>query len=308
MSVRQPQAPHAASADLGPDLGALLEALGTPLRRVVPLSWRGAAGAATAFRLHFADGTTLKGCRLASVAQAEKAAAVVSLLGGVLGGCVPRLIGQRGAAMLSEWVEGKSLAEAGCDDALRRACGAAQGRLHAAGLAIDPIARRHLAPRWLRDVTGKLEALRAAAVLTPAAVTAATLLARANVPPHCDGGAVFGDYCAENIVQRPDGVLCLIDIETVATGPYDFDLARTGYRWPMSDREWAVYLNGYRLHRDPAPFVAHRPFWDLAAVVDSLIFRHRYRPADLAVPLAAFAALVGGAEADGAPGATTGPA
>jgi len=257
------------------------------------------------FRLHFNDGTTLKGCWLATVAQAQRAAALVGLLGGVLGGGVPRLIGQRGAAMLSEWVEGTSLADARCDDAVRRACGAAQGRLHAAGLAIDPADRRDLAPRWLRDVTAKLESLRAAAVLTPAAVTAATALARQSAPPQCEGGAVFGDYCAENIVQRRDGSLCLIDIETVATGPYDFDLARTRYRWPMTDREWAVYLDGYRLHRDPAPFVAHRRFWSLTAIVDSLIFRHQFRADDLAVPRAAFAALLGEAEAGGAPAATT---
>jgi hypothetical protein len=68
----------------------------------------------------------------------------------------------------------------------------------------------------------------------------------------------------------------------------------------MTDREWAVYLDGYRLHRDPDSFVAHRPFWSLTAVVDSLIFRHEYRTSDLAVPRAAFAALLGEAEAGGA--------
>src|SRR5688572_24183076 len=92
--------------ELGADLTALVRAVGSALVAVAPLSPPRAGGVATAFRLRFADGRELKGCRI----DDPDSASLVPALAARLGSLAPRIVASGGHAMLTEWVEGTSLA------------------------------------------------------------------------------------------------------------------------------------------------------------------------------------------------------
>lgn len=274
-----------ATSELGEDLAALVRGVGRRLVQAIPLSRRGAPPIATAFRLRFADGGALKGSRLANA----ECAAQVAALAPALGTLAPRVLAHRGAALLSEWVEGESLAGADWPAALLRRCGAAQAAVHVR--AVDaPDAAVDLAERQRKLIHG-LKGLVRAELLSAGESARLAALAAAAAPASGAMGISLGDYCADNIVCRADGEPCLIDLETLTIAPSDYDLGRTWYRWPMSAAQRAAFLEGYRRHRDPGPFLAHRSFWYATALVEGALFRHRQHHPGLQVPLAALRAL-----------------
>lgn len=283
-----PDAPH---PELGEDLAALVAEAGA-LRAATPLSRRGPDDLATAFHLRFADGSALKGVRLMDPDQAARVAGLAA----ALGDGVPRVLARRGAALLTEWIDGDALSAADCDDALLRTCGAWHGWVHALRPEADARAA-NLLRLWRGQLPSHLEALRAAGLLTAGEVGRLTEIAARHAPSRAAGGISLIDYCPDNIVRRASGVPCFIDIETLNVTPTDHDLARTWYRWPMSAEQRAVYLQGYRRHRDPAPFLHHRPFWMLLALAYGAVFRLEYRVAEVGVPLAQLRDLLG--ETDG---------
>ncbi|MGH7789502.1 MAG: phosphotransferase family protein [Candidatus Binatia bacterium] len=287
----------APDAELSPDLAALVRQAGSALVAAVPLSRRGAKPRATAFQLRFADGTLWKGTELDNP---DQAAAVAGLASDLPAGA-PRVISQRGAALVSEWVEGVTLQSAAWTDDVVRACGALQAQVHmwrpTAPADADSILRG-----WHRRLSWRLDVLVADGLLAAADAGALAGLARDHMPARCDAGVVLGDFCAENIVCR-DGAPYLIDLETLIIGPCDYDLGRTWYRWPMSEAQRAVYLDGYRRHRSADAFLAHRVFWTIAALAEGAVFRAQQRAATSAVPLDALRALLaaGGADPPGSP-------
>lgn len=275
------------SAELPADLAALIAAAGVPLVEATPLSRRGPEDRPTTWRLRFADGAVRKASVLSSVAHAERVAALAA----ELGDGAPRLLGRRGATLLGEWVDGPTLADAAGDEAWLPACGAWHGRVHGLRRADDAAAAALLA-RWRRRLAENLEVLRAAGLLDAATAAAGAALAARHAPARCDAALSLGDLSPENLVRRPSGAPCLIDIETLDVAPSDYDLARTWYRWPMAATQRAAYLDGYRRHRDPAAFLAHRRFWVLAALANGVVFRLRERATDVGVPLTALNALL----------------
>jgi hypothetical protein len=284
---------RAPDAELSEDLAALARQAGAALIAVVPLSRRGAAQRATAFQLRFADGTAWKGTELASP---DEAAAVAALAAGLPAGA-PRVIERRGAALVSEWVEGATLQDTPWTDDVLRACGAWQAQVHrcrpAAAVEADDLLQR-----WQQRVWQRLDELVAAGLLAPPQADALAGLARRNAPGRCEAGLILGDFCAENIVCRHGGAPCLIDLETLAIAPCDYDLGRTWYRWPMRAAQRAAYLDGYRQHRSAEAFLAHRLFWTIAALVHGAVFRHQQRAATTALPLDALRALLADSTAD----------
>ena len=203
---------------------------------------------------------------------------------------VPRVVACAGAALLSDWVDGQSLAGVDWPDELLRRCGAAQARVHARAVpADDPSAA---AARWRRQVVRWLDALAESGVLRDGERVALDELAARHAPASCALGISLGDYCADNIVCRAGGEPCLIDLETLSIAPSDYDLGRTWYRWPMNAAQRAAYLDGYGAHRDASTFLAHLPFWHIAALVEGALFRHRQQRPDLSVPVAGLRGLL----------------
>lgn len=277
-------------AELGEDLSVLVRAIPAPLIQLTPLSHRGPAQRATAFRLHFADGRTCKGALLETAQQAEQAAAVA----GKLGHCgIPAVMGQHGSALLAQWIDGEPLAGGDCTVDTLRHCGAIQGLAHTAAVADH--AREQPAAvlyRRQRNLGRDLAALVECALLDHGHAQRADDIAGRLAPASCTIAPIFGDFCAENIVRTSSGELFVVDIETLSIDACEYDLARTWYRWPMTAAERAAYWDGYRTHREPDAFLAHLPFWAILALVDGAIFRQRYRPTTTSVPIARLCGLI----------------
>jgi hypothetical protein len=284
-----PLAPDLA-AELGNELGALVQTIGVPLVDVTTLSRRGAATRATALRLQFADGRVLKGTLLESADQARE---VDEVAGHLDHHGVPRVLGRAGAAVLTAWVDGTCLASVKCTVAMLRECGAFQGDVHRR--PVPPERARvaaELLERWRRRLRHDVAEMVGARLLTPDLGRRTSEIALRFAPADCDIGYVLGDFCAENIVRRESGELCVVDNETLSIGPRDYDLGRTWYRWPMTPARRRAFLQGYGTCRDPATFLAHFPYWAMQALVHGAVFRHRMGSDTVVVPLRRLRALV----------------
>jgi phosphotransferase family enzyme len=265
------------TAELGEDLSLLVRAVNMPLVAVTPVSVRGyPTPRSTAFRLQFADGRVFKASRLES---AQQALTVESISRCLEHAALPETVARSGRALLTQWVEGQSLAAADWPHELLRQCGALQGRVHTHPVDGAGAATPHdRLAGWLSRLDRNLATLVDAQALQSGEARSALQAAGQSVPRRYQVGFILGDFCPENIVRRPSGELCVIDNETLAIGPSDYDLGRTWYRWPMTRAQRAAYLEGYADHRSPADALAHFPFWAITAIVDGAVFRHRLRP------------------------------
>ena len=251
---------------LGPDLEALVAALHVPVRRIVTLTRLRAPGVQHAsFRLELLDGRVLKGRRLPS---AEHAARVTAILDVMDRRHFPPVVARRGEALLEEWRPGEPLDHATLDPARLRQCGGILGAVHRAAppsVEVDPRARpeaRLAAVRWQSSTL-----LRAGA-LSAASRRHLIGLLEAELPADGAIGVIHRDFCAENLVWDASGHPHVVDNETMQLGALDFDLARTWYRWPMTDAQAIAFLDGYTAYRSPETFLASFVFWTVAMLVD----------------------------------------
>ncbi len=261
------------------ELAALLRAAGLGACEAIPLSRRGGAAQATVFRVR-AAGVDRKGVLLLSAAQAR----TVATLAAAVPVGLPRVLARAGRALLTEWVPGEDLRTAGCDDAMRRAVGAWQALVHTlpVPVPVDADTVRRTRARLLDE---RLARLAAAGALPPAWCAALATAARAALPADAAAGITLGDCCADNLVWHAGAPYC-VDLETLDVQPLDYDLARTWYRWPMTAAQRRAWLDGYATRRAPVTFLAHLPFWLVAALAEGAVFRLDERPHEAAEPLA----------------------
>jgi hypothetical protein len=270
---------------LGPDLWSLACSIPSRLTSATPLGGDNYPGyRSTAFRLEFADGRVLKGRQLQTPAQAETVEYVARGLGHRN---LPRVLGRCGTALLSEWIDGRPLSAGNCDAQLLWRCGVLQATAHSLplppGTAIPPAPR---AESLRTAVEQRLEELVELELLERSFASNAAAIAWAHAPQACASGFTYGDLCADNVVLHPSGDLYVVDTETLAIQPYDYDLGRTWYRWPMQRDDRQAFFEGYSRHRQLTDFCAHFPYWAIAAIVDSAVFRGRRAGAAAAtVPL-----------------------
>ncbi len=268
--------PHEAAlaARLGPDLWALVEAHGGRLLRATsvgtlasPLRIR------AAFRLELADGRVLKGRRVDDEACAARVERLWPLLDPRH---FPRLLGRRGVALLSEWVDGVPVAESpGAGPDLCRQAGALHGALHCTTAPADEHAAALV--RWEDGPARRrreIEVLVAAGGLDPATAAAARAAVGEGRPAAAELGLAHGDLCADNLVVA-EGRIRVVDTEGLRVAPVDHDLARTWYRWPMTAAEWQAYCEGYRRFRGVHAFGRHFVHWAVTVLVESAVFRLR---------------------------------
>lgn len=277
--------------ELGRDLALLVEAVQVPVVEVTPLSGRGHPRRRwSTFRLRLADGRALKATRLNTPEQAE----AIETLSRCLDHCgLPRVVARSGPALLAQWVEGHPLTAAKCTRQVVRRCGAMQGRVHSGPVPDGRACQPDDPPeQWLRRLACKLDELVTSRVLERGEARYAVEVAHQYAPRGWRIGVTLGDFCPENIVVQRSGALCVIDNETLSIGPYDYDLGRTWYRWPMTRADRAAYLRGYAAHRSPDEHIAHFPYWAIMAIVDGAVFRRRLRPDTTSIPVNRLRALV----------------
>ena len=274
----------------GRDLWALIRAAGAPLRSGWVLTTLPSPTVAHAsLRLTLADGRTVKGRRVERPDQAARMAAIVA---GLDPRAFPRILARRGAALLEEWVDGRRLPARPGLDVIERA-GALLAAVHRtpppAGLGVhgppDP-------PRRLALLLRQADELERRGALSAALARQARAVAEAAAPRTCATGVIHRDFCAENLVLDRAGRLHVVDNETLQIGAYDFDLARTWYRWPLGPRGRAAFLCGYQRRRSLRSYLAHFPFWAVGVLVDTALYRVRAGTAHPEVPLRRLRALV----------------
>jgi hypothetical protein len=274
---------------LGADMRVLVDRVGVHLAEVATLTRLPSPVMAHAsFRLRFADGRVLKARRVESAAQAERMHTILDVLDARH---FPRVLDRQGAALLEEWVPGEALAQE-VAPALASRCGGVLGSMHR---VIPPAgvggSHDHAAKR-LDLLERQAQALVRLGVLESGAAVRLLAIARAHVPVDIAFGVIHRDFCAENIVLPEPERPCVVDNETVWVDACDFDLARTWYRWPMTEAEQAAFLGGYATHRSPRAFLDSFPFWAFCVLVDTALFRQRARTPLVSVPLDRLAKLL----------------
>ncbi len=251
---------------LGPDLEALVAALDAPVRRIVTLTRLRAPGVEHAsFRLELLDGRVLKGRRLPS---AEHAARVATILDVMDRRHFPPVIARLGEALLEEWRPGEPLDHATLGPGPMRQCGGILGAVHGAVPPAVEVDKRARPEARLAAVRWQSRKLVRAGALSAASRDHLVALLKAQLPADPAIGVIHRDFCAENLVWDASGQPHVVDNETMQIGALDFDLARTWYRWPMTDTQATAFLDGYSAHRSPESFLASFVFWTLAVLVD----------------------------------------
>jgi aminoglycoside phosphotransferase (APT) family kinase protein len=258
--------------ELGRDLTALVAGLGSTVERVRHLTRRpSASGLAACYQITLGDGRTVKGRRCRNESAAVRIEAFSRRLPD---GHFPAVLARRGAALLIEWIEGRPLTRRQDDGTLVRWAGALLGRIHTvSGLSPERIPK--LSPEVeRRRLTQALDRLTVVG-LTQAESQALVEAATRRVPVQPAVGLVHRDFCPENAVVDPGGRIWFVDIETVGVGAYDYDLARTEYRWPLHFTTRQSFLEGYASYRSDEAFRFHETYWLTLSLVDSALYRLR---------------------------------
>lgn len=257
---------------LGEDLSTLAAGTAGPLVEIQPLAtaprWRPRPGS---FRLTFEDGRVLKGIRLPS---AKRARHVVHALKCVQHPSFPELVSHAGAAFLQDWIPGRPLSEGPWSAEVVRSCGSLHGHIHAVPVPPDSpfLGQSGHYEAWSDDIPRNLRILQERSALGTEELEAIRELTR-RVPDQAHKGFIHKDLCAENLVLGRNGKMHLVDNESMTVGPYDYDLARTWYRWSMPAERRMEYLEAYAQHRDPQSFADHFPYWVLVALLKVAVLR-----------------------------------
>jgi aminoglycoside phosphotransferase len=270
--------------ELRPDLWRLIQGLETPLVAATLISRLPAIHTGRAsYRLQLSGRRFLKGRCCESAAAAARIEALMALLPA---GHFPRLLARRGEALLIEWIAGARLRPSDCTTALLRECGELQAAIHR--LPVPKRARVSLSrrsPAWQEQLEQELRQLVSAEELTAGEAGAVLRLAERHAPALPCLAVCHGDLCAENIVKGAADRFYVVDNETVAVDACEYDLARTWYRWPMTDRQHAVYLEGYGQGAPRWSFAEHFLHFAVVVLVESAAYRLRVHAPRASVPL-----------------------
>jgi phosphotransferase family enzyme len=265
---------------LGDELFALADDSPSAVVDLEPLVGRGPC---SSFRLTFADGQVLKAKRLATAADAQRVDDLLRRLGHP---AFPTVLRRRGASILTCWIPGRSLDGTDTDADLLRTCGALHACIHCHPAPNGATRARRRSPtdgdaRLRRD----LDALVDAGWLARGEAAAALAVADRHAPEDWAVGIVHNDFHAENMIRTDADDVVSVDNESLSVGAYAYDLARTWYRWPMSDAQRVAYLEGYRRLGSTEEIEPHFPFWAVTVLVRGAAFRLRAGRRGIAEPI-----------------------
>jgi aminoglycoside phosphotransferase (APT) family kinase protein len=196
--------------------------------------------------------------------------------------------------VLQEWVSGQSLTVAGCDPELARRCGVIHAALHCTPLPDETRAGGGDGSVRIRqnELERSARALVTLGILSRREERRLLDLAISRAPERADVGLIHGDFCGENIVVGAPGQVSIVDSELVSIGAFDYDLGRTWYRWPMTDRQRDAYCDGYQRYRSFSDFAEHFLYWVTLVLVEAALFRIRAGTQDAWLPVGQLKALL----------------
>jgi hypothetical protein len=262
LSVDLPLTSQALAATVGLDESALVQLLGADVSDAAPLStFRSLDSARLSFRVELGDGTRVKLRRLGDALAIERVGFMRRLSET---GQFARVLRTRGRLLVEEWVDGASLALAPRAAATLEAAGALLAHVHVTPPDSTVTESARASTRAFVDaIDADLGTLETARVLDAAGARAIRAAVAAHDPGSTEHGLIHRDFCAENIVVRCDGTLCVVDNEDVRPGAPDGDLIRALQRWPLDRVSRLSFLSGYAHVRNPR--YAHRDivFWSM---------------------------------------------
>lgn len=289
--------PRAAGVVLDADVRSALDALSVEAVGAVRITGLPSARSnRTTVRVALADGRTVKVRRLSRPSKAERFGRLVEALGHAR---LPAVLRLDGRIAVEAWVEGTPLSKLPATPERLRQAADILGSLH----GTRRIGRRSLhatvsTRRLVQRVKRHLAKLAATVTITRHDALALSDALSRFAPREALLGLTHNDFCAANLVEDADGRLFVVDNEGLRLGFLDYDLARTWYRWPLPGPDWTMLLDRYATWRDPAPGLAHAPFWRIAAVVKSAHLRMT-RGVPTAIPVDRLRELVGDLGATG---------
>ena len=180
--------------------------------------------------------------------------------------------------MLIEWVNGKSISSAENSSELLARCGNIHYSIHSTHMP-DKVTKPYLkkkntdASKGIELIRSQVEELCEKAILEKSDGKILLKLIETHIPSDFEYGLVAGDFCAENLILNHYEKIFLIDNEKLSIDAYDYDLARTLYRWPMSPDQRVTYLESYNHYRDIKSFKEHFLFWLIKVLLKSINFR-----------------------------------
>lgn len=276
-------------AELGPDLAAMIAAIGVPVVEAVPVTtirWLGSPRAS--YRVALADGRVLKGRRLRTPDDVLRVASISSLLDP---GRFPPVLASRGCALLTPWISGRPLSPDAWTPEQLNVCGRVMATMHGIRIPPDVASLQPRGLQWTERLDRWLGELVSAGAVDVAEAREIASLATLSAPATTSTAVCHTDFCGDNIVTTLDGDLWVVDNEGLSLDAPEFDLARTWYRWPLTPAQQRAYADGYGAHGHSARFEAHFLHWALLAVLDSAAYRTRAGIAAARVPLARLAEL-----------------
>ena len=270
------------------EIQTLLDRHGKPVANASRLSGHGTKSLKAAYKISFVDCSSAKARMHGTDAWAAEVGRIQELIGPHPSFAATLM--RRGRAVLEEWVPGMTLHEQLPTPETLRECGRLLANLHhvpAAGhTPVDTTIESALA-----RMRKQLAMLQASGDLSASEVESLLAIADATSPAGARSGIIHFDFCGKNLVLHAErGPVC-IDNETLRIGPFDLDLARTFYRWPLSPEDREAFLAGYSEAEGPAK-TAHLPFWSLTAEIYSAFVRCCDGEHDADVPLKALRAQV----------------
>lgn len=229
------------------------------------------------YSIEFTNGVILKG----RVFESEYDAFKVSNLWKYLSiEHFPKLISSKSNVLLLEWIGGETLCDLNYDLPLDvyRLCGDIQGRVHITKADKEDIHScskytelkvSDAVERTIKDI----KELFKYGIIDQQKMEILTNYLENHAPENLQIGLILGDFCPENIVINDSGNIYIIDNEKLSIDSYNYDLARTYYRWPMSKDQLRAYIEGYEEHRSYESFRKYCSFWIIKVIVKSVLFR-----------------------------------
>jgi phosphotransferase family enzyme len=275
------------AALLGPDiLAALARIDGEPIDADTITGLPAARTDRATFRIVLQDGRVVKARRMRRARKADRFARIIRALAHE---SLPAPLLVDGRVTIEAWIDGAIVATLPLDhERLMRAAD-----LLASIHVPDGARPRGRAPSdVVASTRRRLANLAARGALARDEVRDALHLLQRLAPPAADLGITHNDFCAENLVEMPGGRLVVVDNEGLRQGFLDYDVARTWYRWSMSDAQWGAFVARYRSWRTGGIPDDHARFWRMAAVVKSAHLRAARDTADAFVPIERLRALL----------------
>jgi thiamine kinase-like enzyme len=238
---------------------------------------------ATALHITLSDGREAKLRLVKNLHRVERMQELLPLLDG---NHFPPMIARHGRVVIERWIEGSALTVLETDERIHESAGALLAAVHRT--ALDD-AHRRIAVASVNQRLARLELdlveLAQRGLLPLDDARRGLSLAERHAPDTLEIGLVHRDFCAANIVMGDGGTLWVVDNELVAIDSLDLDLARTWYRWPMTDRARAAFRTGYETRRPTVAFRRSFPFWIVGVLAKAVLVRLAAGTADARVPL-----------------------